>query len=431
VIWTWLCACRDPAPPPDRESEPPLHSATSTETGHTGFSYVGVPPTVTWTGSVPGGSVGRGLWVGDLDGNGLVDVLVGGSDAFDATGGPPTAEVYRLEGLPPSGPVRDRAVQWVPAPGRGTWGDTVVGYAGGFAVSNQGDRAVYGFALAEGRTEPEAATWWVEDEGVGYVARIARYPGAAGGEVAVSSLAYPYGGEVHLFPRPPTGPAGPAGLHLVGDPYDEAIGLGPAADLDGDGVTDLVVGAIQLEGTGALALVSGARTGELPLWRSAFATFTGRAIGDRFGERASVADFDGDGVDDLLVAALGASGNRTFFGFRGPHRGARSARDADLVWSSEVNAAVGDFDGDGASDLALVGPGTIDVYLGPIVGYLRGPPLLLRGPEVGVGFGWQVGVGDLDGDGSDDLVVSAPESDLGADNAGAVHVFAGLQFPAR
>lgn len=108
--------------------------------------------------------------------------------------------------------------------------------------------------------------------------------------------------------------------------------------------------------------------------------------------------------------------------------------------SGRARVAFGDVDGDGRRDRVVGKPGrSVDgnkragvvlVFLG---GGTSGPDLVLtqggrRGdrPEAGDRFGAAVAVGDLDGDGADELIVGAPGEDLrNRSNAGMVHVFAG------
>jgi hypothetical protein len=54
--------------------------------------------------------------------------------------------------------------------------------------------------------------------------------------------------------------------------------------------------------------------------------------------------------------------------------------------------------------------------------------VVIEGPSVGGAFGTRLAVGDFDGDGVDDLAVSAPFDDAVGQDSGAVYVLAG---PAR
>ncbi|MCK6528594.1 hypothetical protein L6R50_13900 [Myxococcota bacterium] len=92
----------------------------------------------------------------------------------------------------------------------------------------------------------------------------------------------------------------------------------------------------------------------------------------------------------------------------------------------------GDVNGDGYGDILLGNPGDTGrgsayLFFGPIFGTLDvgSADVRIEGvPPIGAQFGWAVaGDGDLNGDGYDDVVVSAPA--YGATNVGTVYVFYG------
>jgi hypothetical protein len=89
-------------------------------------------------------------------------------------------------------------------------------------------------------------------------------------------------------------------------------GVAPVGDFDGDTRADIALIAEdwpQFTEQGQLALVPGEREfgGSLDMTTMQF-TAVGATAGDRFGYRmAPAGDFDGDGVEDLAVAAPGTS----------------------------------------------------------------------------------------------------------------------------
>lgn len=153
---------------------------------------------------------------------------------------------------------------------------------------------------------------------------------------------------------------------------------------------------------------------------------------DEFGWIARDAgDVDGDGVHDVVTSAPSAAG---------PDGGERagavylySGRSRRLLWKASGRAeerlgvgveAAGDVDADGVPDVVAGAPGgdrTV-VYSGA-----DGSVLLELGAlEEGEGFGRKVSdLGDVNGDGRDDVLVGAPGNDAEGEDAGAAYVFSG------
>ncbi|MES5821148.1 FG-GAP-like repeat-containing protein [Streptomyces sp. RG80] len=142
--------------------------------------------------------------------------------------------------------------------------------------------------------------------------------------------------------------------------------------------------------------------------------------GDRFGSHLTAADLDGDGYTDLVVEAEGElweqdgiarQGNRTVLW--GSSAGFTSgkgmpARDSGRYQGGGSLSATGDFNGDGHQDLLYAGL----VYLGPF-GRDAVPAAVRTNPELVDGDLDLMGLvaGDIDGDGITDLVTMARSFD--------------------
>jgi hypothetical protein len=102
---------------------------------------------------------------------------------------------------------------------------------------------------------------------------------------------------------------GQADLTITLNPGPVSFAIG---DFNNDGIKDLVVGVSSAgSGAGAAYLIKGKPRGAFPATfpiTSADAQFTGIDVGDAAGTSVQAADFDGDGVTDLVIGAPGAAG---------------------------------------------------------------------------------------------------------------------------
>ena len=174
-------------------------------------------------------------------------------------------------------------------------------------------------------------------------------------------------------------------------PLGVGSGRVEAADLDGDGVVDLLLPGLGLvvlpRGGGALDLVP-----------------TSVALGLEF---SAIADLDGDGVLDVLTEK---GGMKLWLG-----QGGGAFRDAsDLLPEHSGGApAVGDFDGDDDLDVLLVSEDPALWLNGPggLHDFAPHFPDLPQGGAVRA-------VGDLDGDGLDDVLLTGKNEILLGDGEG-------------
>jgi hypothetical protein len=198
-------------------------------------------------------------------------------------------------------------------------------------------------------------------------------------------------------------------------------------DLDGDGLADLAVGMPGLDLTtrdmGRVEIYS---TGTWTLLRS----FDGASSDEFFGSAlASLADIDGDGVAELIVGAGNEQHGVRTSGTVYVYSGASGTVLLNLTASGAESlggavADVGDVNGDGVNDIGAGAPNTR--YPGPndlqagaafVFSGADGSQLLhwygsayhyyyYYGNRLGIGIG---AAGDVDGDGRDDVWVSAED----------------------
>lgn len=208
--------------------------------------------------------------------------------------------------------------------------------------------------------------------------------------------------------------------------------LARAGDQDADGIADVFAGAPSDSG-GHVYLLSG-KDGSI------LETYAPPAPRWSFGWYvAATDDLDGDGRQDLLVGAFvgdksgDTMGRAYLFSATGGLPLQQWVGEDEASAFGEVVAAVGDLDGDGLGDLAVSAAwsgdpsrrrsGEVRVYSSASGAELR----RFVGKQPGEYYGRMVAdAGDLDGDGTRDLAIGAPQHRVGdADKTGRVELRSG------
>ena len=233
----------------------------------------------------------------------------------------------------------------------------------------------------------------------------------------------------------PSGPVTSAATHLTGpdDTFGEVVA--GAGDVNGDGIDDVIVGDYTANtDTGAVYVFLGSASGIASgTASSAAATLGGDATNEEFGfSAAGAGDVNGDGYADIVVGsfAYGATFNGAAFVFLGGPSGIASGGPATAAAAllSDANRAGfgtriagGDVNGDGYSDVVITAAGysgasasegAAFVFLGGPLGIpstttLASAYARLTGSQSNTGFGDTLAVGDVNGDGSADVLVGS------------------------
>jgi|GEM_PF-5628620 len=383
-IWLLLpllvsAACSGPLSPPTAATQSALTTLTS--------ELDPLPPGATGFGSAE--ALGTALTTCDLDGDGVLDVIVGAP--LSTVGGTDAGRIEVHSGLAWPGGVSD----------------VRVGPAG----------SQFGSAL---HCAPDVNADGFDDLLVG--APNANAPSG-----------FPGVGAAMLFLGGPTGLQASPQWTSYGASFGGQYGASLASgDLTGDGLVDLAVGAPQAPApgqllAGAVAVFSGTGSGfgQAPDW-----TMTGTSTGDRFGAAIAVGDLGGPPGNDLLVSAplsdAGAvdAGTLTGWAFGAAGPSAWWTLDGAMLGGElGTSLRIHDLSGDGVVQVIAGEPGAVN-DAGRV--FVWGTPLTAASPFwattlglVGDRCGDALSPIDLDRDGGLELAVGCP----GAGVHGGVRLF--------
>ncbi len=254
-------------------------------------------------------------------------------------------------------------------------------------------------------------------------------------DILVSARSYDAGqlneGRVFLYHGGPTGPTLQADWITEGEQDIAFYGssVGPAGDVNGDGYSDVIIGApsfdapLSNEGKAYVYLGSQGGLAGSPVW-----TAVGGQQSATFGNGVATAgDVNGDGFDDVIVGARGWDGAEDNAGRALVFHGGVAGPDSGAAWTVDGTqdneafgwsvATAGDVNADGFDDV-IVGAffhddvvnnsGAAFVYLGSASGLDTTPVWSATGNQGNAGFGWSVApAGDVNGDGYADVIVGA------------------------
>jgi hypothetical protein len=283
--------------------------------------------------------------------------------------------------------------------------------------------------------------------------------------------------------------AGERLIKIAGDTNDDlltgshSLALG---DFNDDGEPDLLVGASQADGRDddrpdsgeAYILLGPLDGGEEMGPGKADVSYFGASSGDNLGYAVLAADINGDGIDDAIVGAPGVTAGfdprtdqgRVYAFFGGSEFGDEEELDlidegfdftvtgAEGFSRLGSSIAAGDVNGDGTGDLVVGAPfagrppgsppGSERTYVGEAYIILGGDDLngeknvailehdvLISGAHLNGEFGVSIAVADINSDEHDDIIVGAHRSNLGDEArsvSGGVYIFLGRdEFPRR
>ncbi len=220
-----------------------------------------------------------------------------------------------------------------------------------------------------------------------------------------------------------------------------------AGDVNGDGFSDVIVGAHffangeSFEGRVFVYHGSAAGLSPVPAW-----TAEGNQAQADFGFSVGTAgDVNGDGYSDVIIGARVFDNGETDEGRAFVYHGSANGLAATPAWTAEGNqatawfgfavATAGDVNGDGFSDVIVGAPafdngqtneGRIFLYLGSAGGLAAVPAWTAESNRAGALLGGAVATaGDVNGDGYSDPVAGAAQWTNGQSNEGALFVYLG------
>ena len=225
--------------------------------------------------------------------------------------------------------------------------------------------------------------------------------------------------------------------------------VGTAGDVNGDGFTDVIVGAPHYDNgqfnteEGRAYVFHGSASGlsPTPNW-----TDLGDQLGTNFGSAVGTAgDVNGDGFADVIIGASLYSNSQQDEGRAFVYHGSASGLSPTPKWTAESDeiyarfgesvGTAGDVNGDGFADVIVgalhydndqAGEGRAFVFHGSASGLSPTPSWTAESDQGWAQFGSSVATaGDVNGDGFADVIIGAPAYDNGQTDEGRVFVYHG------
>ena len=256
-------------------------------------------------------------------------------------------------------------------------------------------------------------------------------------------------GRAYLYQGSATGLSTTSNWTAESDQFSALFGVSvsSAGDVNGDGYSDVIVGAYLYDNgqtnEGRAYLYQGSATG---LSTTAAWTAESDQASANFGISVSSAgDVNGDGYSDVIVGAYRYDNAEINEGKVYVYYGSAAGLSTTANWTSESDQAgaffgyavstAGDVNGDGYSDV-IVGAYTYSngesqegrayVYQGSATGLSTTANWTAESDQVNALFGYSVSsAGDVNGDGYSDVIIGANGYDNGQSDEGRAYVYQG------